>query len=562
MDETRKSLDPRMLGEMIMKRKWHLILPLVVAAGVSAIFIERMPGIYRVETAVLFEDKTPLTREVEGHLLPGTRSGGGKLEDRMAEANLLRMKVLSPDFLGSLAEDMGFFEDPERLEQAREKKEATGDPKSAEEILRQDTSAWLATMLEINLAGPDVYLITIEGQYRRLIYDMANRINTKLFDLVQNEQIGRLKAASEFTNEQIAIYKKKADDAKGELQRFLDRQAAGATLSEAPTGIDPSVAGRLAEETGFEIERIREREQEAASSLAQAYGFDLEAFAGRVAPSVKLLEERLQSLERQLGYLLLERSWSDPTVIAHNRRIGETRNEIEQTIQRFAASDLADRPDRVRGLAADAVRDRIFMATLDVRRSTLGRQAIPTRAGSSPTSTARRDQELEFLEEQVRINEEIYQSFVRQATSTRISEAVETEQLTRSLQVVQPPRWPREPVRPNKPQLYALAAVLGLALGVVLLMVGEYLDTSVKDVNEAEEIVGAPILGTIPMIEYDYNPARRKGALRRGVLYTVLGGIILGAVIGYFIYRDGGEPSGDGDSSGAVTAPADARKAG
>lgn len=552
MEETRKSLDPRMIGEMIAKRKWHLLLPLLVAAGASVFFVERLPNVYRVESTILFEDRAPLSREVEGHLLPGTRSSGGRREDRMEEANVLRMKVMAPNFLGALAEEMGFFDDPERLEASREKKRTTGDPKTAEEIMRQDVTSWLAYMLEINLSGPDVYQVTIEGRSRRLLYELSDRINTKLFELVRNEQIGRLQAASEFTDEQIGVYKKKVDDAKAELQRFLDRQPVSMG-GDAPLRADPGTAARLAEETGYEILRIQERLDGTASALAQGYGFDLDEFGAGAGSSISLLEERLRSLERQLGFLLLERNWSDPTVISHNKRIGETRAEIEESLRRFARSSLADRPSRLQELAADGVRDRTFIAALGVRRGTLSRQAIPTPSGTSPSTLARRDQELEFLEEQVRINEEIYRSFVRQATSTRISEAVESDQLSRTLQVLQPPKWPRKPVRPNKAQLYALAGVLGLALGVVFLMVGEYLDTTVKDVHEAEEIVGSPILGTIPMIEYEYRDPRRGRSFRRGILFTVLGGIILGAIIGWFLYRGEGEAAPDENGTAAVS---------
>ncbi|MFH1279717.1 MAG: hypothetical protein ABIK65_15215 [Candidatus Eisenbacteria bacterium] len=555
MEETRKSLDPRMLGEIIAKRKWHLLLPLVVAAGASVFLVERLPNVYRVESTILFEDRALLSREVEGHLLPGTRSDRGRREDRMDEANLLRMKVLAPNFLGALAEEMGFLEDPERLEAAREKKRTTGDPKSAEEIMRQDVTSWITHMLEINLSGPDVYQLTIEGRNRRLLYDLSNRINTKLIELVQTEQIGRLQAASEFTDEQIAVYKEKVDDAKRELQRFLDRQPV-ASGGGAPLRVDPGTASRLAEETEYEILRIRERLDETASTLAQSYGFDLDDFASRAAPATSLLEERLRSLERQLGYLLLERDWSDPTVIAHNKRIGETRAEIEEGLRRFARSSLADGSGRLQDLAAEGARDRSYIAALEVRRGTLSRQAVPTPSGTSPSTLARRDQELEFLEEQVRINEEIYRSFVRQATSTRISEAVESDQLSRTLQVIQPPQWPRNPVRPNKPQMYALAGVLGLALGVALLMVGEYIDTTVKDVHEAEELVGAPILGTIPLIEYEYREERKARSFRRGLLYTILGGIILGAIIGWFLYRGGADAAPDENGTGAVSATA------
>jgi len=61
--------------------------------------------------------------------------------------------------------------------------------------------------------------------------------------------------------------------------------------------------------------------------------------------------------------------------------------------------------------------------------------------------------------------------------------------------------------------------------------------------------VGAPILGTIPKIEFRFEPAPR-GRLRRGLIVTIVGGILIGALIGWFIFGAGdGE---EGEESAAV----------
>ncbi|MBN1826802.1 MAG: hypothetical protein JW958_11105 [Candidatus Eisenbacteria bacterium] len=548
MDDSRQSIHPRVLGEILAKRKWHLLLPLLVVIGGSIFLIESLPKIYSVQSTILFESQTSLTRDVQSHLLPGSRSSGSqRRDDRMEQANLLRMKVLAPEFLGNVAEEMGVLENPDRLEQAAEKKRLTGDPKSVEAIVREDATGWLGSLIEINLAGPSVYQVTIEGRHPRFLYELAERINADLFEMVQGEELSRIRAASDFTDEQMRLYKDKVDEAQRELDRFLETHRVS-DQGEPVTRVDPNVVDRLAEETGFEILRITEDLQETRAILEQSYGYRVEDFQETVSPEIALRVERLVSLEKQLGFLLLERSWNDPSVIAHNSRIGGARQEIRDALERSARTLLAGRPGRQQELAATAAFDRVLIGSLESRKGALMRQTSPGGGGLSPSAISRRDQQLQFLEEQVRINEEIYRSFVRQATSTRISEAVESEQLNRSLQVIKPPRWPSSPVRPNKPQLYALAVVLGIALGSALVIAGEYMDTSVKDVRDAEELVGAPILGTIPKIEFRFEPDP-KNRLRRGLIVTIVGGILIGALIGWFIFGGGGDEGNDGGES-------------
>src|SRR5256712_7495646 len=54
------------------------------------------------------------------------------------------------------------------------------------------------------------------------------------------------------------------------------------------------------------------------------------------------------------------------------------------------------------------------------------------------------------------------------------------------------------PVRPNKPLNIALGIIIGLVVGVGLAFFIEYLDTSVKTIDDVERSLQAPVLGVIP----------------------------------------------------------------
>ncbi|HZQ47568.1 MAG TPA: polysaccharide biosynthesis tyrosine autokinase [Verrucomicrobiae bacterium] len=54
------------------------------------------------------------------------------------------------------------------------------------------------------------------------------------------------------------------------------------------------------------------------------------------------------------------------------------------------------------------------------------------------------------------------------------------------------------PVRPNKPLNIALGIIIGLVVGIGLAFFIEYLDTSVKTIDDVERTLQAPVLGVIP----------------------------------------------------------------
>lgn len=56
----------------------------------------------------------------------------------------------------------------------------------------------------------------------------------------------------------------------------------------------------------------------------------------------------------------------------------------------------------------------------------------------------------------------------------------------------------KEPVRPNKPLNIGLGLIFGLIMGIGLAFFIEYLDTSVKTIDDVERTFQAPVLGVIP----------------------------------------------------------------
>ena len=67
------------------------------------------------------------------------------------------------------------------------------------------------------------------------------------------------------------------------------------------------------------------------------------------------------------------------------------------------------------------------------------------------------------------------------------------------------------PIKPDPMLNMAIAAVIGLMLGVGIAFLLEYLDTTVKTEQDAEELLGLPILGLISTIpEIDVTTAKKS----------------------------------------------------
>ena len=109
-----------------------------------------------------------------------------------------------------------------------------------------------------------------------------------------------------------------------------------------------------------------------------------------------------------------------------------------------------------------------------------------------------------------------------------IQESADAELYSRSVvDITDPAEVNERPVRPNIPLNVALGVIVGLIMGVGLAFFIEYLDTSVKTIDDVEHALGSPVLGVIPQnvgFLLDEGPdsphAEAYRVLRTNVLFT------------------------------------------
>ena len=75
---------------------------------------------------------------------------------------------------------------------------------------------------------------------------------------------------------------------------------------------------------------------------------------------------------------------------------------------------------------------------------------------------------------------------------------------------------PREPSKPSMLHNMALAALLGLGLGVVAALVLEALDETLATPDDVEKKLGVPVLGVTPLLEKGETPLDALGDIRSG----------------------------------------------
>ena len=268
----------------------------------------------------------------------------------------------------------------------------------------------------------------------------------------------------------------KIQDEVDELRRALD----SSDLNAARTGPTPSLETetlRRYASLRIEVEsRNREKDEllDKLQSLARA---ELRGALPTLYP-----DPLLNALLKQLN--LAERM----QVTASKDYSPEHAETVRAEAQVEALQKKVD--DRIHAIMlglqtqAEAARAKLAKLKEEVDKA---RERVPEKAEPSrPYYTKKRD-----LETARRFLEVLAMKIASEQTDTALPKTTVVDIVDRAVPGL-------APVRPNKPLNIALGIIVGLVVGVGLAFFIEYLDTSVKTIDDVERSLQAPVLGVIP----------------------------------------------------------------
>lgn len=105
----------------------------------------------------------------------------------------------------------------------------------------------------------------------------------------------------------------------------------------------------------------------------------------------------------------------------------------------------------------------------------------------------------------VDVNTQIYNMLLQRLETARITQRLQTSKEGTRYTILDPPRIPLSPTKPNRVLIGFLGLFLGVGAGVGMVIMRELLDKSFIDVEEAKQFLGTPLLGAISKINTEIN---------------------------------------------------------
>jgi hypothetical protein len=111
--------------------------------------------------------------------------------------------------------------------------------------------------------------------------------------------------------------------------------------------------------------------------------------------------------------------------------------------------------------------------------------------------------------------QESYTTLLRKSEESKIAVNLERRQIGEQFKVIDGARLPERPFSPNRLRINMFGLFGGLALGLALVALLEYRDTSFKSDDDVMTTLALPVLAVIPVMT---NATERRQSRRRKLL--------------------------------------------
>ncbi len=479
-----KIKDWRIWWQIFWRKKYILFWSLFLSIAFGLIYSFITPPEYESLATIMYSDFDVLINS--SMRVPGV--------PQREDIESFRRRITGTDFMLSLVDSLGIQSDPKVVAQIQKLHFEHPDVKK-EELARQVYIEHLQKRISTRMKAYNLVEIRAAGRTS----DAAFRLATLLTHLAMAEsresQIRSVNIASSFSYQQLEIYKKKLAEAEDALNSFNN-----ASVNDVLVG-DKLDDDKLQELQAYKMSS----EFELQAKLEQIQGLRARELKGaglgyKQETVIALTDLRSRLLQRteELCQLLKRFNWRDIEVIQLNEEIANLKNNANDRLRTAisiyyagvfpAVQEAAVKMESLQ-LDVDLLQHAISLVSAIIQGHNEQLRQQPSREATKSR-----------LEREVAVNQQIYDLLLEQVRGAQIRESAQLRESQLKFKLIAPPQAPLERVKPHRRRIMMVAVYLGCMLGFGIIIGLETIDASIKNVEDAVNYLGVPVLGTIPRI--------------------------------------------------------------
>ena len=505
-------------GRIALKRKWMIILPTLAIGLAIGYVVFRLPDIYESTTLIVVKSST----------LPNSVVPMITEETLTRELASISQVVTSRSSLQPLVEKYDLYKEERQRGEAMEV--------IIDYMLK-------AINVKVNTSRNDItngFNITYRGRDPKTTQAVARELASRYIDEQTKGSVNSAVQSKQFFEEQVRAAKEEVDAIDTQRLAYLQQN-----INNLPSQ-SQALVGRL---TGLhEQQKALVAEQGRLRDLAAAYRSQLGDITKSYEQEIVLSAEnttdpkttaawaqlvsRRSDYEGELQILLTQYKEKHPDIIAKKKQIEDIKAQQDQMMNEWK-DRIEERRQKLTKLTDPrllTLRTNVSMVEGDMDRQNrllaeTNRQIAELNARINAIPTA--EVALQAIDREYETKKTNYDNLLLQQSKIVVGADAAKEQQGGGIQVIDPANLPEKPVAPKRLMLTAGGFGIGLALGMLLVMIFEVRRLfTIQTIEDAKHYTGLPVLASIPELltpaEAVAIPRRRSLALAAGIAAAVV----------------------------------------
>ena len=513
-----------MVLHLLWRRRWIVAVPFVLIAGVTAAVSHALPNRYRSETTILVVPQ----RIPEDYVQPTVSV---RLEDRLASIN---QQILSRTRLEQIVREFDLY--------AKERTTMIMED-VIEQMRVRDINVQLSADRRQN--SSPAFSISYTGGDARTVMRVTERLASLFIEENLRDRTALAEGTNQFLEAQLSDARTRLIEQEKRLEAYRQRHA-GELPSQLSTNMQAIQNLQLQiQSITHSISQDRDRSLMLDRQLAEAASAPVTE--GPVAGAPKENDANLSAAQRleiaraELRSLELRLKPAHPDLAGMRRTVEELerRADAEALQQPLSpayepAGTAVDpreqqRQARLRDMTAerDTLRRRILDKEKEEKQLRDSLTTYQARIATVPT----RETELVELTRDYETLRQVYTNLLAKSENARVAANLERRQIGEQFKLLDPARLPERPISPNRTQIDLLGALGGLAVGLGLVLLLEYRDSSFRTEADVFGAFRLPVLAMVPRMAGGVE--RKRQWRRRGLLGLAAMGTAVAVVVAW-----------------------------
>ena len=519
MPATEKPFNIHDYLEMGLRRKWYIVIPLVLCVLVSFGVYKYLPKVYKATTLILVQPQSVPESYVRATI---TDSVAGRL-------STIGQEILSRTRLEKVIQEFNLYSEVRN------------------DVRMEGIVEMMRNAIEVKVqANPqnertqNSFSISFEGKDPKTVMLVTNKLAALFIEENLKVRESQAKGTAEFLSKELMEMEERLKRQEQGIRNFRER-----AMGQLPQQLDANLRilerlqqqlqttsenMRAAEARSMqlqnEIEQLKMRGQFSRSQkLHGDKGSGTEDMGRQDIPGDPLIIQ-LNNLKQELASAQSKYKETHPDVIDLNKKIAALERKLKTLFER----QEAEKTGTVRNGQGGISEESLSLFALDPNTARLIAQyteqyksaLLEANRGKEEAKnlkeqisiyqkriedTPRREQEIALLTRDYDLLKTNYQSLMDKKIQAQMAENLEQKQQGEQFKILDPARIPEKPIKPDRNKILLMGGVLGLAAGLGLAWFRESLDQSFHAVSDIEDYLGIPVIATLPNLKEERKAA-------------------------------------------------------